>query len=72
MYTKIQQDECIACGLCQLKAPAIFDYNAEGIAFCKLDDNKGTAEIPVDLLPNFKTAAQKCPTGAIKHQAHPF
>ncbi|MFD1671594.1 ferredoxin [Agrilactobacillus yilanensis] len=72
MYTKVCQIDCIACGLCQLKAPELFDYDPQGIAFCKLDHNQGTVEIPTAQYTNFKAAYQKCPTGAIKRQNTPF
>jgi NAD-dependent dihydropyrimidine dehydrogenase PreA subunit len=32
MYTKVDQDTCIACGACGAAAPDIFDYNKEGLA----------------------------------------
>ncbi|MGO3381172.1 MAG: ferredoxin, partial [Loigolactobacillus coryniformis] len=33
MYSRVQREECIACGLCQLRAPALFNYDKEGIAY---------------------------------------
>lgn len=72
MYTKVNRIECIACGLCQLKAPEIFDYDAEGIAFSKLDANHGQVAIPTEAMAHFKAACQNCPTGAIKRQTQPF
>ena len=29
----VNEESCIACGICQLRAPEIFEYDAEGIAF---------------------------------------
>ncbi|GAF39124.1 hypothetical protein FC83_GL002431 [Agrilactobacillus composti DSM 18527 = JCM 14202] len=72
MYTKVEQIDCIACGICQLKAPQIFDYQPDGIAFCKLDNNQGQQALPNQLLPQFKLAYQQCPTGAIKRRTKPF
>jgi len=39
IYTKVDCESCIACGICQLRAPEIFEYDAEGIAFVKQDNN---------------------------------
>lgn len=72
MYTKVNRIECIACGLCQLKAPKIFDYDPEGIAFCKLDHNQGQVKLPAQSLEHFKAAYLNCPTGAIKRQTQAF
>lgn len=33
LYSQVIPERCIACGLCQLKAPDLFDYDQEGIAF---------------------------------------
>ena len=47
-YTKVNQDNCIACGLCQIISPDLFDYTSEGIAFTKMDANAGNAPIPAE------------------------
>lgn len=72
MYTKVVPDECIACGLCQLKAPDIFEYDEDGVAYVKLDNNLGNKKLPLPLLAQFKDAYTACPTGAIKRSATPF
>ncbi|MCD2255217.1 ferredoxin [Agrilactobacillus fermenti] len=72
MFTRVARPECIACGICQLQAPDIFDYDNEGIAYSKLDQNKGQRAIPNELMSQFKQAYQKCPTGAIKRRDVPF
>ncbi|WP_261805822.1 ferredoxin [Lapidilactobacillus luobeiensis] len=72
MYTRVVPAQCIACGLCQLKAPELFSYDEEGIAYVKLDNNQGTAPIPVALRAQFKEAYTNCPTGAILRQNQPF
>lgn len=72
MYSRVQREECIACGLCQLRAPALFNYDKEGIAYYRPDNNQGTTPIPSDQLAAFKQAYRDCPTGAIKRQNKPF
>lgn len=72
MYTKVLSEQCIACGLCQLKAPDIFEYDEDGIAYVKLDNNWGTKEIPLPLMAQFKDAYTACPTGAIQRRNAPF
>ena len=63
MKIKIIPEKCIACGLCHLHAPEIFDYDDDGIV--KFQDS--------DLLkqewPDSSAARQavkNCPTGALK------
>lgn len=73
LYSKVQQERCIACGLCQLKAPQLFDYDLAGIAYFKPDKNTGTKPIndPKDLI-DFKVAYRQCPTHAILKSDDPF
>ena len=35
LYGRVERPECIACGLCQMLAPALFDYDQAGIAYYK-------------------------------------
>ena len=42
LYGRVERPECIACGLCQMLAPALFDYDEAGIAYYKPDRNTGT------------------------------
>ncbi|MGX7419231.1 ferredoxin [Carnobacterium gallinarum] len=72
IYTKVAQEKCIACGLCQIKAPAIFDYTEVGIAFNQLDQNQGSQTIPTNLTDEFKAAYLICPTHAILRASKPF
>ncbi|MCH4057394.1 ferredoxin [Lapidilactobacillus gannanensis] len=72
MYTRVVPEQCIACGLCQLKAPELFEYDEEGVAYVKIDNNHGTTPIPAALMAKFKDAYTSCPTGAILRSAHPF
>ena len=72
LYTCVNQEECIACGLCQLKSPTLFDYNEEGVALITLDKNLGQKVIPTSLMAEFMQAYINCPTGAIKRSNKPF
>ena len=65
MLCKIIPKKCIACGLCQIKAPEIFDYYDNGIVKL-IDSEEKEFEIgevvPEDLLEAYRT----CPTRAIE------
>ncbi|MBF0780039.1 MULTISPECIES: ferredoxin [unclassified Granulicatella] len=69
MFYRVCQEDCIACGLCQLKASQLFHYNDEGIAHPSLPKD---APIPNELLVSFKEAYISCPTGAIQRSNEPF
>ena len=64
-YTKVNQDNCIACGLCQIISPDLFDYTSEGIAFTKMDVNARDAPITAESFEAIMVAYRKIPTGAI-------
>ena len=71
-YTKIDREQCIACGLCTLIAPDIYEYDDNGIADTKKDNNTGIYPLAEeDILP-FKNAYKSCPTGAIMRSDTPF
>ncbi|MDT2815891.1 ferredoxin [Vagococcus carniphilus] len=64
MLCKIIPNKCIACGLCQIKAPDIFDYHDNGIVlFAKTTEEAITIpdDVPEDILEAYKA----CPTRAI-------
>ncbi|MGG0383241.1 4Fe-4S domain-containing protein [Priestia endophytica] len=65
-YTIIDRETCIGCGACGAAAPAIYDYDEEGIASVTLDNNEGTAIIPDELVDDMMDALEGCPTGSIK------
>lgn len=71
-YCRVKQEECIACGICQLQAPQLFDYTSEGIAFVIYDQNLGVSPIPLEEMDAFKQAYTRCPTGAIQKSRSPF
>jgi ferredoxin len=66
MKTYVEKDTCIACGACGATAPDVFDYDDEGLAYNKIDDNSNTAEIPAELADDVRDAAEGCPTDSIK------
>lgn len=47
MLCKIIPEKCIACGLCQLKAPDVFDYDLDGLVLFK--DNQTVKEQVIPL-----------------------
>lgn len=64
MICKIIPKKCIACGLCQIKAPTIFDYYDDGIVKLIDSENKEflvSEDLPEDLLAAYRS----CPTRAI-------
>ncbi|AQP52968.1 hypothetical protein CBF34_05715 [Vagococcus penaei] len=67
MLCQIIPEKCIACGLCQIKAPERFDYYDNGIVKFKETDAlsltiPGTKQtIPADILEAYR----HCPTRAI-------
>ncbi|GAA0296927.1 ferredoxin [Gracilibacillus halotolerans] len=66
LYTWINQETCIACGVCGATAPSIYDYDDEGIAFSLLGDNKGTEEVPFKYVEDVIDAQEGCPTESVK------
>lgn len=72
LYAKVDCESCIACGICQLKAARLFEYDEEGIAILTVDNNQGTVPLPTEDIPAFKEAYTNCPVGAIKRSDTPF
>lgn len=71
-YTIIDRETCIGCGACGTTAPDVYDYDDEGIAYVKLDNNRGIVEIPIELLDDVEDAFEGCPTESIKIADEPF
>lgn len=71
-FTKIDQDTCIACGSCSAEAPDIFEETSTGVAFSKLDDNKGITEVSEEFLEDLDYAVESCPTESVLVQDSPF
>ena len=72
LYGRVDRPECIACGLCQMLAPDLFDYDQAGIAYYKPDRNTGTKALDDQAKIHFRLAYKRCPTHAIKRSDHPF
>ncbi|MBO0469282.1 ferredoxin [Enterococcus sp. DIV0242_7C1] len=66
MLCKIIPDKCIACGLCQIYAPEIFDYDDDGIVLLNHDHSAQQEMISENEQSNVLTAYRKCPVRAIE------
>lgn len=66
MLCKIIPEKCIACGLCQVYAPDIFDYNDDGIVIFKNDRSAHQEFVSEKERSNALTAYRKCPVRAIE------
>lgn len=71
-FTIVDKDTCIACGACAASAPDIFDYDDDGIAYCILDNNTGTKEVPEELEDDLHDAYEFCPSESIRIAESPF
>ncbi|WP_404453218.1 ferredoxin [Oceanobacillus kapialis] len=71
-YTIVDIETCIACGACGAAAPDIYDYDDEGIAFVRHDDNSGTIKISSELEDDVLDAYEGCPTDSVKLSSEPF
>jgi ferredoxin len=60
MEAKVNQDKCIACGMCIASLNDVFDYNDEGLAHVITDN------IDKDLEDEVRDVADGCPVGAIE------
>ncbi|AMB99708.1 hypothetical protein AWM75_06795 [Aerococcus urinaehominis] len=70
MKAYILPDQCIACGICQLKAPELFEYDDQGVAYFKASPDPYQITLEDYQLETFKAALTKCPTGAIQRSKH--
>ncbi|GAB2574313.1 4Fe-4S domain-containing protein [Gracilibacillus alcaliphilus] len=64
-YTKICKETCIACGVCGATAPKLFDYDEEGVAYGRRDNNSGTLVVPEPLEEDLLDAEEACPTQSV-------
>ena len=60
MKTYVDQDTCIACGLCVSTCSDVYQFNEEGKAEAQVD------VVPADCEEDSRTAADNCPTSAIE------
>lgn len=65
MLCEIIPEKCIACGLCQVLAPTIFDYTDQGIVLFKEQQMEVSMIIPKEQEAACLVAYKKCPTRAI-------
>lgn len=69
MKYKIIPEKCIACGLCQIYAPTVFDYTEEGIVLFKNKPNQlylDVSDKERSTLDAVTKAYRKCPVRAIE------
>lgn len=66
LYTWINRETCIACGVCGATAPSIYDYDDEGIAYSMLGNNEGTEEVEQALEEDVLDAHEGCPTESVR------
>ena len=65
MKTYVDQRKCIACGHCCGALPDVFEYNKNGLAYNKLDNNSLNLEIDKNLENKLCTVSKECPSQAI-------
>ncbi|MDR0199386.1 MAG: ferredoxin [Streptococcaceae bacterium] len=66
MKIQLIQERCIACGICQIEAPNVFDYRDDGIVKFLNDDEVLEKEFAEN--ETLHNAIRKCPTGALQSQ----
>ncbi|PWU69557.1 MULTISPECIES: ferredoxin [Gracilibacillus] len=71
-YAVVDKETCIGCGNCEGIAPDVFDFDDEGLAFVKLDNNQGKKQIPTDHMEDLIEATGLCPTDSVKLSELPF
>ena len=60
MKIKVNQENCIGCGLCVSSAEDLFELNDDGISVAKVDT------VPEDKQDTAKEAIENCPVAAIE------
>ena len=63
MKIKIIPDKCIACGLCNLHAPEVFDYHDNGIV--RFYDDPVELQREITETSDVLEAIKNCPTRAL-------
>lgn len=65
MICKLNKDNCIACGICYLIAPELFDYDPYGIVMFQNNMEQTKRILSDSEVPNALQACKQCPTRAI-------
>lgn len=65
MIVKLLPEKCIACGLCQVLAPDVFDYTDDGIVLFSEAPNEIERQLEPTLTDQGMAAYRQCPTRAI-------
>ena len=66
MIYRLVPEKCIACGLCQVLAPAVFDYTPEGIVVFANAPAATELSLPAEFAEQGMAAYRECPTRAIE------
>lgn len=62
---KLVKNRCIACGLCAIQAPNIFDYDEDGLVLFAQEPKASQQFIAPDEQEAVLAAYKKCPVRAI-------
>lgn len=62
MKVFVNQELCIACGLCVSGCPEVFSFNADGVA-------ESAGEIPEGQVAAVESVKIYCPTSAIEYDS---
>ncbi|WP_314059490.1 ferredoxin [uncultured Vagococcus sp.] len=65
MIVNLLPEKCIACGLCQVLAPDVFDYTDEGIVIFTEAPDRQQFRLDDSLVEQGMAAYKHCPTRAI-------
>ncbi len=71
MTVRVDQDHCTGDGLCVQYAPAVFEFDVDGLAYVKDDHGDlrtaagSRVVVPLELLADVQDAADDCPGSCI-------
>lgn len=65
MIVELLPEKCIACGLCQVLAPDVFDYTDDGIVIFAKAPTKLKLSLQETSVSQGMAAYKQCPTRAI-------
>lgn len=72
LFTIVDKETCIACGVCGVACPQVFDYDIDGLSEVIIDENNGSKQIPESLYDDVLDAYESCPSESIKICKKPF